>query len=56
MQNKWDFTKSSGQIKGISDGAIEQFSGHILESLARENCQNSLDAHISNEPVKLCLI
>lgn len=53
MQNKWDFTKSSGQIKGISDGAIEQFSGHILESLARENCQNSLDAHISNEPVKI---
>ena len=53
MQNRWDFTRTSGQIKGISDGSIEQFKGHILESLARENCQNSLDAHISDEPVKV---
>lgn len=53
MQNKWEFTKSSGQIKGISDGSIESFNRNILESLARETCQNSLDAAISDDPVEV---
>ncbi|MBQ7640855.1 MAG: hypothetical protein IJS83_00150 [Acholeplasmatales bacterium] len=53
MINKWDFTPSSGQNKGIADGNIEQFKGSIITSLARENCQNSLDAAISDEPVQV---
>lgn len=53
MQNKWEFTKSSGQIKGISDGSIESFNRNILESLARETCQNSLDAAISDDHVEV---
>lgn len=51
MQYKWDFTPTSGQIKGIADGAIAQFDGKIITSLARENCQNSLDAVAGDEPV-----
>ena len=53
MINKWDFTPSSGQNKGIADGNIEQFKGSVITSLARENCQNSLDAAISDNPVEV---
>lgn len=42
---RWSFpSNQDGQIKGIADAGIENFNGTELASLARENCQNSLDA------------
>lgn len=42
---KWTFPKAdSGQIKGFNDEGIERFKGDPIKSLAREICQNSLDA------------
>lgn len=43
----WDFpTNNYGQINGIADAGVETFQGTPLKSLAREICQNSLDAGI----------
>ena len=42
--NNWSFPKSPGQIRGVADAGIETFTGKELKSLAREICQNSLDA------------
>lgn len=49
---KWNFPgNQDGQIKGVADAGIENFSGSALPSLARENCQNSLDAALDdNKP------
>lgn len=42
---KWDFPLNNyGQINGIADAGVETFRGTPLKSLAREVCQNSLDA------------
>jgi hypothetical protein len=42
---KLEFERSnSGQAEGINDAGIETFAGSHLESLAREQCQNSMDA------------
>lgn len=42
---RWNFPgNQDGQIKGVADAGIENFSGSELPSLAREICQNSLDA------------
>lgn len=42
---KWNFPGNSfGQIRGFSDAGIETFGGNELQALARETCQNSLDA------------
>ena len=42
---KWRFqSNQGGEINGISDPGIESFKGTPLKSLAREICQNSLDA------------
>ena len=46
---KWDFPNSGGTVKGIADAGIETFKGSLLPSLARETCQNSLDAAIGDE-------
>lgn len=47
---KWNFpSNQAGQIKGIADAGIENFNGTELISLAREICQNSLDAAIDTE-------
>jgi len=47
---KWNFPEIiGGQLKGVSDAGIENFSGSELTSLVRENCQNSLDAAINDE-------
>ena len=44
----WNFPgNQDGQIKGVADAGIENFNGTELSSLARENCQNSLDAALS---------
>lgn len=41
----WNFPNNGGgQIRGISDAGIETFTGTEIQSLAREICQNSLDA------------
>lgn len=46
----WNFpSNQDGQIKGVSDAGIENFNGTELISLARENCQNSLDAAIDDD-------
>ena len=34
--------------KGVADAGIENFNGTELSSLARENCQNSLDAALND--------
>ncbi len=45
----WNFPSNNyGPITGISDGNIEFFSGSQIASLAKECCQNSLDARGSN--------
>lgn len=42
--SNWFFPKSQGQIRGVADAGIETFNGKEIKSLAREICQNSLDA------------
>ncbi len=47
---KWRFqSNQGGEINGISDPGIESFKGTPLKSLAREICQNSLDAQKEND-------
>lgn len=41
----WNFpSNGGGQIRGIADAGIQTFTGKEISSLAREICQNSLDA------------
>lgn len=41
----WNFPgNGNGQIRGLADAGIETFTGDEIRSLARETCQNSLDA------------
>ena len=45
----WNFPgNQDGQVKGVADAGIENFNGTELSSLARENCQNSLDATLDD--------
>lgn len=49
MNNEWNFPNNGcGQTRGISDAGIETFTGTEIQSLAREICQNSLDAAPEN--------
>ena len=50
---EWYFTSNDGgEVKGINDSGVSTFRGTPLKSLAREICQNSLDAvNNKNEPV-----
>lgn len=42
---EWRFpSNDNGQINGINDSGMNYFTGNKLKSLAREICQNSLDA------------
>ena len=51
---KWNFPNNGcGQIRGISDAGIETFTGSEIKSLARETCQNSLDAKINGNNKKV---
>jgi hypothetical protein len=43
----------AGQWDGPNDSGIEHFRGDPLRSLAREVCQNSLDASASGDPVEV---
>lgn len=47
MSASWNFPNNGcGQVRGISDAGIETFTGTEIQSLAREICQNSLDATV----------
>ncbi len=49
MNVEWNFPNNGcGQTRGISDAGIETFTGTEIQSLAREICQNSLDAALEN--------
>ena len=42
---RWSFpSNNGGQIRGVADAGIETFNGSLIESIARETSQNSLDA------------
>ena len=49
----WNFPNSNhGKVSGVSEAGIETFKGSLYSSLAREICQNSLDASLdSSKPV-----
>ena len=52
MAIKWSFiSNQGGEIKGINDSGVATFRGTPLKSLAREICQNSLDAFVDETPV-----
>ena len=41
----WRFlSRSYGETEGYSTGSLQEFKGNPLQALAREICQNSLDA------------
>ena len=45
----WNFpSNNNGDINGISNAGIETFKGAPYEALAREICQNSLDAKLDD--------
>lgn len=49
LTQKWNFPSNNyGQIFGIADSGVETFKGTPIKSLAREICQNSLDAALEN--------
>jgi hypothetical protein len=48
-RHDWNFPSNNfGQIFGIADSGIETFNGTPIKSLAREICQNSIDANLQN--------
>jgi len=50
----WSFpSNNNGDVNGIGNSGVETFQGAPLKSLAREICQNSLDAANSDNPVKI---
>ena len=51
----WSFpSRNNGDIEGFSNPALEWFKGSPLRALAREICQNSLDAQYDeDEPVEI---
>lgn len=54
MEATWDFPgNSGGQIRGVADAGIETFRSDALRALAREVCQNSLDAAQPDVPVRV---
>lgn len=52
---QWNFPAVIGESKGINDTGVETFTENLVSSLAREICQNSLDAiSDSSVPVTVC--
>ncbi len=46
----WNFPSNNfGKINGISEAGIETFRGSFFNSLAKEICQNSLDARVNKD-------
>ena len=53
MSLEWNFPSSLyGVVNGISDAGIETFNGSVYKSLAREICQNSMDARLDYTKIK----
>lgn len=51
MEAKWSFPSSNGgEKRGLNDSGIETFNDNPIKSLAREICQNSLDAVLKDKP------
>ena len=51
---KWNFpSNNKGDIIGIGHSGIETYQGTPLKSLAREICQNSLDAALEGKTVEI---
>ncbi|WP_022778287.1 hypothetical protein [Butyrivibrio sp. AE3009] len=52
---KWSFpSRANGDTEGFNNSALEWFKGNPLCALAREVCQNSLDAqNDDNDPVEI---
>jgi hypothetical protein len=51
---RWSFPSNNrGDINGIGNSGIETFQGTPLKSLAREICQNSLDAALEGKTVEI---
>ena len=49
LRHSWNFPSNNyGQIFGIADSGVETFKGTPIKSLAREICQNSIDANLHN--------
>lgn len=49
LKHSWNFPSNNyGQIFGIADSGVETFKGTPIKSLAREICQNSIDANLGN--------
>ncbi|ONI47872.1 hypothetical protein AN644_03550 [Candidatus Epulonipiscium fishelsonii] len=59
MNIGWNFpSNNNGEIIGIGEAGIETFRGSVFNSLAREICQNSLDARENPDApvrVEFCL-
>lgn len=54
---RWSFpSNNNGDVNGISNSGIETFQGTPLKSLAREICQNSLDAALDDTTVTVDFI
>lgn len=49
LKHTWNYPSNNyGQIFGIADSGVETFKGTPIKSLAREICQNSIDANLHN--------
>jgi hypothetical protein len=49
LRHSWNYPSNNyGQIFGIADSGVETFRGTPSKSLAREICQNSIDANLQN--------
>lgn len=54
MNKHWNFDTTYGDRVGLEDGSIGAFKDKPFQSLAREICQNSIDARKDkNKPVKV---
>lgn len=55
LKQQWNFPSNNyGQVLGIADSGVETFKGTPIKSLAREICQNSLDAKLNDQdPVRI---
>lgn len=54
---RWSFpSNNNGDVNGISNSGVETFQGTPLKSLAREICQNSLDAALDENTVTVDFI
>lgn len=55
IMNRWFFpSRGYGELEGFSNPGLEMFKGEPIRAMAREVCQNSLDAKQNNDkPLRL---